>query len=314
MRALVGRHQLLHHHVHKLCSLQTGWAATSNDMVKALVECREQLEGRLENLPRSYPIRGVSFGNCQEVLSKGYPRQSLLLVREPGNLFDPNAVQIQTLEGEPVGYVPRDQTHDFSQERSLGCLQSKGQVDTGKGSILWGGHVLARPRLPGIFWTPLPASISHYASLEQHPAYDLLLQSLGRQNRGHCQVTGVQCCEDEDEGDKDRFVVVPQWRFDDIARVAAIVSLWYVCRPVAEALLVGPLGPGGEATASTELTEAINSWTREEVCTYHYWMQREAERRSREQWEVDDSGMEQYLKGFPDWQGSPHLLSIGGTF
>lgn len=54
-----------------------------------------------------FHVRGVSFN--QEAASAVEPLQPLLFMREPGNPHDPNAVSVQTLSGQTVGYVPKEE-------------------------------------------------------------------------------------------------------------------------------------------------------------------------------------------------------------
>lgn len=50
-------------------------------------------------------VAGVTFGNCQRVIRKLSNGQELLLIREPGNKFDKNAIKVMTLTGGQVGYI-----------------------------------------------------------------------------------------------------------------------------------------------------------------------------------------------------------------
>ncbi len=55
-----------------------------------------------------------------------------MLVREPENPHDPNAVVVQTLHGHGLGYMPRDATGALPQAVTFGRVQSIGaQADTG---------------------------------------------------------------------------------------------------------------------------------------------------------------------------------------
>jgi HIRAN domain len=50
--------------------------------------------------------------------------QALMLVREPQNHPDPDAVLVCTLQGEELGYVPREQTSHFVQSVSFARVSS----------------------------------------------------------------------------------------------------------------------------------------------------------------------------------------------
>lgn len=51
-----------------------------------------------------------------------------MLVREPGNPHDPNAVCVQRLDGRQLGYVPKELTRHFSQYTTFGHVHSSGQI------------------------------------------------------------------------------------------------------------------------------------------------------------------------------------------
>ena len=54
-----------------------------------------------------------------------------MLVREPNNPHDPNAVAVATLHGHGLGYLPREQTRWLPQPVTFGRVASIGaQADT----------------------------------------------------------------------------------------------------------------------------------------------------------------------------------------
>ena len=55
-----------------------------------------------------------------------------MLVREPHNPHDPDAVAVQSLHGHGLGYVPRTETHRLPQPVTFGRVQSIGaEANTG---------------------------------------------------------------------------------------------------------------------------------------------------------------------------------------
>lgn len=60
-------------------------------------------------MPISYTVKvvGVSFEGRQQVVSSLTPRESLRLRREPHNIDDPNAIRVERLNGQQVGYISR---------------------------------------------------------------------------------------------------------------------------------------------------------------------------------------------------------------
>lgn len=53
----------------------------------------------------TFPLVGVSF--CADEVSRLIPNQPLQVIPEPHNPYDPNALRVVTLQGLPVGYVPK---------------------------------------------------------------------------------------------------------------------------------------------------------------------------------------------------------------
>lgn len=61
-----------------------------------------------------------------------------MLMKEPDNIYDPNAIVVQTLSGQALGYVPKEHTARFLHDITFGHVYSLGQ--TAKG--LWGATVM----------------------------------------------------------------------------------------------------------------------------------------------------------------------------
>ena len=60
-----------------------------------------------------------------------------MMVKKPDNTYDPNAVAVQTLHGQDLGYVPREHTARFPHDVTFGHVYSLGQNAKG----LWGATV-----------------------------------------------------------------------------------------------------------------------------------------------------------------------------
>lgn len=75
-------------------------------------------------------VVGVSFGTRQAVLSQLCIGDPVSVVPEPHNQFDPNAIAVVTLQGEHIGYLPRDTAKYFAsilQGPRTGTLASLGR-------------------------------------------------------------------------------------------------------------------------------------------------------------------------------------------
>lgn len=74
---------------------------------------RACLQAHASRAPLGHPTEqvGVSFGNRQEIIKKTAVGEPLLVVREPTNPVDPNAVAVLTIRGEQLGYVKKVPPH-----------------------------------------------------------------------------------------------------------------------------------------------------------------------------------------------------------
>jgi len=68
---------------------------------------------------RSIAVVGVTFDDHQYVISQLRAGDRLVLVREPENNYDPNAIAVMTVGGSKVGYLDRGTAEELAQ-----CLDS----------------------------------------------------------------------------------------------------------------------------------------------------------------------------------------------
>jgi hypothetical protein len=64
---------------------------------------------------QSVAVVGVSFDDHQYVISQLRAGDRLILVREPENGYDPNAIAVTTEAGEKIGYIDRITAEDLAQ-------------------------------------------------------------------------------------------------------------------------------------------------------------------------------------------------------
>ena len=79
--------------------------------------------------------------------------QQLLLVKEPENIHDGNAIAVRALDGTEIGYVPSADTHLFVHDVTLAYVVSTGMTTGGR----WGVTV----RLSSLHPCLLPVSDGH---------------------------------------------------------------------------------------------------------------------------------------------------------
>lgn len=68
----------------------------------------------------------------------GSADQAVMMIREPDNTYDPDAIAVQTLSGQPLGYVPKEHTSRFSHDTTFGHVYSMGRASS---VGLWGATV-----------------------------------------------------------------------------------------------------------------------------------------------------------------------------
>lgn len=59
-------------------------------------------------MPKSYSIVGMNFTKCEDFVKTIEPGARVVLIREPTNTFDPNAIAVW-IAGRRVGYIPKKQ-------------------------------------------------------------------------------------------------------------------------------------------------------------------------------------------------------------
>jgi hypothetical protein len=174
--------------------------------------------------------------------------QRVLLVKEPGNPYDPHAVQVLTLTGQSLGYVPRpdpqkrvrgDCTNkDITLGMQIGCVASVGQVqDPPDGP--WGATVFTQPGLISLTADPLPPA-------KRQPALQQFVQKCSSENsrlvrqalevaQGSCEVTGVPGGSGGSAGEQ--LVPMPVWHWDSHNKVSLSPCLERVDNIAAQSII-----------------------------------------------------------------------------
>lgn len=74
-----------------------------------------------------YPIVGMRYRGCETFVNNLTAGVELRLVREPGNKFDPAAVQVWAA-GQHVGYIPKNLNKDLAAAMDLAQLPVHGRL------------------------------------------------------------------------------------------------------------------------------------------------------------------------------------------
>lgn len=80
---------------------------------------------------------------------------AVIFEREPLNPFDPQAVAIRLINGDQIGYIPKDETSAFVHFLCFGQIRSVGQNEEG----LWGVHCSCQPVIPPVISLSIPANL-----------------------------------------------------------------------------------------------------------------------------------------------------------
>ena len=121
-----------------------------------VVLSRERL---IRSLPmETFRVAGVTFEDRQSLLASLTPEISVVLEKEPENVYDPNAVAVKLLDDEKMGYVPKEDTGKFIHSLCFGKLRSIGPVETSSGDVL-GCLIDTQPKLPPVIPLALPSDL-----------------------------------------------------------------------------------------------------------------------------------------------------------
>mmetsp|Transcript_26233 Transcript_26233/g.73583 ORF Transcript_26233/g.73583 Transcript_26233/m.73583 type:complete len:295 (+) Transcript_26233:149-1033(+) len=192
-------------------------AASPGQEVAALEARSRQLS---ELRPIKLPIRGVSFDYRQSTLRSASAGQRVAFIKEPSNEYDPNAIRIELLSGQHLGYVPKEMTELFPHSLTLGNIRSLGLA--GGSNSLLGAFVTVCPELPSIIPELFPSNISHPAGVRACDLSAYLSKELCRSLRdqaclasqGRCEFTG---------GTGDSFV--EEWAHVDSSRTITLTGV-----------------------------------------------------------------------------------------
>ena len=223
-------------------------------------------------------VAGVSFEGRQEAVAALGAGDSLLLEREPLNPHDANAVHVATLNGQSIGYVPRDWTGLFRQPVALGFVSSAGQNEKG----LHGCSIVAKPDLPPLTVDLTANSFGSARGSLPAPALARLEAAARERSGGACSICGA---EDLDEALDELYQPLEEESTDERTyRFVELRCLCRACRAVRGLRPRGALGPAGRAHLM-----ATNRWTRPDVDAYLALAGARHEQRSRSAFSMDFS-------------------------
>jgi hypothetical protein len=234
---------------------------------------------------------GVTFDARQAAVAALRPGDKLACAREPDNPHDPNAVAISTLDGTPLGYVPRASTGAFRHRLVFGEVASAGRAGPEPGGGAsgssggraaaaaagpWGFSFEVQPAVPAVPVLGAPAALRGALSLapllEAQPGWaaarDAALAAAG----GRCLVTGAPTAS-----------VAERWELDDGAR--ALRLLGFAAAHPAVPRVQQMLAEGEDLAGALA---ALHGWTAADAEAHLACARAEAARRDAEGgWRLD---------------------------
>jgi hypothetical protein len=218
-------------------------------------------------------IAGVSFEGRQEAVAQLHPHQALVFKKEPENPYDPNAVAVHTLDGIPLGYVPKERTGAFLHQMCFGQVQSVGQAD---GGGMWGCSAEVQPRVPPVLVLPIPLNLTgkcHVAELLEGSSseFEAVKAEILKKTGGKCHVTGIFTTS-----------IGEQWEVKEKERVYKLQGF---TAQAPEVMRIAYMLESGE-NFKKELA-VMNGWREEDVEQYVDYIQKQRSSSTSEEWKLD---------------------------
>jgi hypothetical protein len=239
----------------------------------------------LQHCPaESFKIVGVSFDGRQEAIAALQAEQAVMLVREPNNVHDPNAVAVKTLQGHSLGYVPKELTVNIQHDVCFGHIQSVGQNDKG----LWGAFVIVRPGLTPLSLDAFPLNLASHVNLSSElskPDWDRLRKETYKRAGYKCEVSGGVGAEWPVE-------VQEQWRFYEGSQTLQLVGLMALHPDVHLAKHTDRQPDDARRQHGIWILQGMNQWSVQEAEQYLKYIQDLALQRSSRTWRFDMSWLQ----------------------
>lgn len=207
----------------------------------------------------SLNVVGLSFENRQKIVKKLKRGETLLLVREPTNEFDPNAIMVQRLDGNTVGYVPAELTNLFLFDVTFAIVTSVGPNDKG----ILGVKATCKPASPSLDIDVLPRS-----QWETRPSDWISAEAWKRLEEVHITRVGHRCEVCGVSGDSRDIHCAPRWSVHSKSRTQRLCGLLALCSPCSEAKSLLKLYEQGKQGPAILHLMKVNDWDKTEARAY----------------------------------------------
>lgn len=234
----------------------------------------------LDSLPlESFKMTGVSFEGRQDLVSQLQPDQAVMMVKERDNAYDPNAIAVQTLSGQTLGYVPRENTARFPHDTTFGHIYSKGRASS---VGLWGATVAVRPSLPPLALDAIPSNLAPHAIMDRSlsPEHFQGIREATCKRANHmCEISGAFATEQP--------ALHEIWRADATTKTVQLRG-FIALHPDLHTAANLEVQRDAKPMHSARLTlEAMNAWTSAEAAEYVAHIHSVALARGSEKWKFD---------------------------
>ena len=205
-------------------------------------------------------VAGVSFR--PDSLQKVKGGDHVALIREPSNQFDRNAVMIQSLGGEIMGYIPRAANEVFIHEMVFGRVTHVGRDESKPDSPL-GMKVVSYPQLMSPSVSPVPGyQETVLKDMCGSDGWSRLASHAIQASRGCCEVTAAPPDHNHP------LELIPVWRIEEGFNVV-LVRLALVSHEIASAHRLLDLDVGSrEYQLGCQALMIINRFSKEDLALH----------------------------------------------
>eukprot|EP00798_Chlamydomonas_sp_ICE-L_P008042 gene8042-1276_t len=264
-------------------ALKDAEASGPNTLEKHL-DYRISLKTQIPN--QRFFVAGVSFEGRQEAVKGLTFGQHVMLRRTPWNQYDSNAVEVSTLAGLSLGFVPKAVNPEFqTHEVVCGEVLTVGSSNT---SDLLGVQIRTQAGLMALTADPLPTA--HAMSLKKLQTaigaqrWTTLKNEAFDRTKSTCEIMGVPSAKLQ-RG----LLLLPVWQYNDEARHVKLVRLTTVCEQVLKAkrdILHAPKGSTEHQHAAIALRN-VNLWSEEDCEQYQAYIRALQEQMDSQTWGVE---------------------------
>lgn len=234
----------------------------------------------LKSLPlESFKTVGVSFEGRQQLVGQLKPDQAVMMVKQPDNIYDSNAIAVQTLSGQELGYVPKEHTNRFLHDITFGQVYSSGKNAKG----LWGVTVAVRPALPPLTVEAFPANLAAHINMSCNLAeeeWDAIRQATYKKANYKCEVSGGVGTECPVE-------CHAMWRFNESSQTLQLRGFMALHPEVHIAKHLERQQEDKQQQRAIWMLQAMNEWTLAEAEEYLKSARETAHQRSSQEWKLD---------------------------